>query len=98
MRAGVRSLDDVPARLLFDLFYCLVLDETRERVDRREELDAQLASSGAGITRPLPTRADRAQRAASWGKTPAHQRAMRNAINAGGSAANVAGKRRRARG
>lgn len=80
----------VPARLAFHLFYCLVLDETREAVDRRQELDSQLTSSGIGIAGRKPDRA-------TWGTTPAQQRAMRNAMNAGGAQANVAG-RRRARG
>lgn len=88
----------MPARLLFDLLYCLVLDETRERVDRRQELDAQLAQAvpavgGRGIA-PSLDRSDRDRRAASWGKTPAQQRAMRSAMNAGGTQANVAGRRR----
>lgn len=88
---GTLSLDDVPARLLFDLFYCLVLDETRERVDRRQELDSQLASAGAGVTGRKPDRA-------TWGKTPAQQRAMRNAMTAGGAQANVGRTRGRVAG
>lgn len=97
----MRSFDEVPARLLFDLFYCLVLDETKDRVERRQELDGQLAAvvpavGGEALT-PAADRSDRERRAARWGKTPAQQRAMRNAMNAGGAQANVAG-RRRARG
>jgi hypothetical protein len=59
------------------------LQETQETLDRRQELDAQLS------TYLMPTevgnRSDRDRLAETWGKLPAHQRAMRQAIAAGGS-------------
>jgi hypothetical protein len=67
---------------VFDLLYCLLLDETQDNVDRREELDAHLASYVSPIE--VGTRDDRDRLAATWGRTPAQQRAMRRAIAAGG--------------
>jgi len=64
------------------LVYCLVLDETKERVERREELDEVL---GSAVTGGRPDRS-------SWGLRPEHQRRMRSAIDAGGAAAR-AGRR-----
>lgn len=62
------DLTALPATVLFDLVYCLVLEDDKEARERREKLDDTLASQSAG-------RPDRA----TWGKLPAHQRAMRNA-------------------
>jgi hypothetical protein len=60
-----------------------LLEETQERFDRRQELDEKLASY------VMPTevgdRSDRDRLAATWGKLPAQQRAMRRAIAAGGA-------------
>jgi hypothetical protein len=82
-RAQVADLESAPATLVFDLIYCLLLDETKERNERREEFDAQLASYVQPIE--VGDRSHRDQLAATWGKLPAHQRAMRRAIDAGGS-------------
>jgi hypothetical protein len=81
-RAQIGDLDAAPATLVFDLLYCLLLDETQDNVDRREELDAHLASYVSPIE--VGTRDDRDRLAATWGRTPAQQRAMRRAIAAGG--------------
>jgi hypothetical protein len=55
-----------------------VLEETDKRVERREDVDAQLASFGSG-SGGKPDRA-------TWGRLPEHQRAMRAAIEAGENA------------
>ena len=91
LTAGARSFLELPATLVLDLIYCLVLDETEDNVDRREQLDEQLASFRLASRAGPADRSDRAERAATWGKLPAHQRAMRRAIEAGGRSANVGG-------
>jgi hypothetical protein len=58
------------------------LEETEEGVDRRSELDAQLAAYVLPIE--VGERSDRDRLAETWGRTPAQQRAMRRAIEAGG--------------
>ncbi len=68
---------------MLDLIYCLVLEETQEVVERREQLDEQLASFSFPIAAGTD-RTDRNRLAATWGKLPAHQRAMRRAVEAGG--------------
>jgi hypothetical protein len=73
----------LPATLAFDLIYCLVLEETQETADRRTELDAQLASYVTQID--VGDRSDRDRLAATWGKLPAQQRAMRRAVEVGGT-------------
>jgi hypothetical protein len=65
----------VPATLLFDLIYCLMLEETEKRVERRTEVDDLLASYGSS-SGGKPDRA-------TWGKLAHHQRAMQGAIEAG---------------
>jgi hypothetical protein len=72
----------LPATLAFDLIYCLLLEESQDTLDRRTELDAQLASFVTQIE--VGDRSDRDRLAATWGKLPAQQRAMRQAITAGG--------------
>lgn len=59
----------LPASLLFDLIYCLVIEDSKEDADRRRELEARLES----LSRPARE---------TWGKTPAQQAAMRAAMNA----------------
>jgi hypothetical protein len=81
-RAHIVDLDAAPATLVFDLLYCLLLDETQDNADRREELDTQLASFVLPVQ--VGDRDGREQLAATWGRTPAQQRAMRRAIAAGG--------------
>lgn len=48
--------------------YSLVLTDTKEAKEHREKIDATLDSKSVGT----PNRE-------TWGKLPAHQRAMRNA-------------------
>lgn len=67
--------------------YSYLLEETEETSDRRGELDEQLASFRLPTRAGLADRSDRAARAATWGKTPAQQRAMRRATEAGSDAA-----------
>jgi hypothetical protein len=59
-----------------------MLDETKEGVERRQDFDAQIASYVMPID--AGDRSQRDQLAATWGRLPAHQRAMRRAIDAGG--------------
>jgi hypothetical protein len=73
----------LPATLAFDLVYCLLLEESQDTLDRRTELDAQLASYVTPIE--VGDRSHRDQLAATWGQLPAQQRAMRQAISAGES-------------
>ena len=68
VKLGCLHLPDLPATALWDLIYCLVLEDTKEARDHREKIDALLDSQSVG-------RPDRA----TWGKLPAHQRAMKNA-------------------
>jgi hypothetical protein len=75
----------LPATLAFDLIYCLLLEESQDTLDRRNELDTQLASYVTPIE--VGERSDRDRLAATWGKSPAQQRAMRRAIAAGESGA-----------
>lgn len=82
LRAGGALIEELPATLAFELIYCLLLEETQEGVDRRSELDAQLASYVLPID--VGDRSDRDRLAETWGKLPAQQRAMRAAIEAGG--------------
>lgn len=72
---GITDWLSAPATLLFDLIYCLLLEETDRRVERREDVDEQLASFGSS-SGGKPDRA-------TWGRLPQHQRAMRSAIEAG---------------
>jgi hypothetical protein len=65
------------------------LEESKEGIDRRHELDAQLASYVMPIQ--AGDRSHRDQLAATWGKLPAHQRGMRAAIEAGGSDSHAKG-------
>jgi hypothetical protein len=82
LRAGGAVFEALPATLAFDLIYCLLLEESQDTLDRRTELDAQLASFVSPIE--VGDRSDRDRLAATWGKLPAQQRAMRQAITAGG--------------
>jgi hypothetical protein len=66
------------------------LEETQDTLDRRTELDTQLASYVTQIE--VGDRSDRDRLAATWGKLPAHQRAMRRAITAGGNESRADGK------
>lgn len=65
------DLDRVPASLLLDLSYALVAEDTKEAKEHRQKLDDLLDSRSVGT----PDRA-------TWGKLPAHQRAMRAASTA----------------
>jgi hypothetical protein len=89
LTAGARSFLELPATLAFDLLYCLLLEESEENVDRRGQLDEQLASFTFPTVAGPADRSDRARRAATWGRTPAQQRAMRRAAEAGGRASKV---------
>jgi hypothetical protein len=90
LRAGGAVFEELPATLAFDLIYCLLLEESQDTLDRRTELDAQLASFVTAIE--VGDRSDRDRLAATWGKLPAHQRAMRAAQVAGGSESRADGK------
>jgi hypothetical protein len=68
-----------------------VLDDTQEAVERREQLNDQLAEFHMPTTMGAGDRADRDARAATWGLLPGHQRGMRRAVEAGGSTARVGG-------
>jgi predicted outer membrane lipoprotein len=85
LRAGILDFDRLPAETAFALIYALVLEESEDTRDRREELDAQLASYVTPIE--VGERSDRDRLAATWGRSPAQQRAMRRAITAGESGA-----------
>lgn len=63
---GGQDLLGLPASLAFDVLYCLALEEDKEKVERRQDLDAKLDSVGAGA----PDRE-------TWGKLPSHQRQMK---------------------
>jgi hypothetical protein len=89
--AGGRSFLELPATLVLDLLYCLLLEEDEDNVDRRGQLDEQLASFAFPTVAGRADRSDRAERAATWGKTAAQQRAMRRAIEAGGPQARAGG-------
>ena len=91
LTAGARSFLELPATLALDLLYCLLLEETEETVERRGQLDEQLASFAFPTTAGPADRSDRERRAATWGQTPAQQRAMRRAIDAGGPASRAGG-------
>jgi hypothetical protein len=58
--------------------YCLMLEETQRKADRRTEVDALLDSYTSSNAGGAPDRA-------TWGKLPHHQRAMRAATEAGGN-------------
>jgi hypothetical protein len=73
----------LPATLVFHLIYCLLLNEDEDTVDRRRELDEQLASFRMPTAAGPADRSDRDERARTWGRTPAQQRAMRRAQEAG---------------
>jgi hypothetical protein len=81
----------LPATLAFDLLYCLLLEEDEDNVERRGQLDEQLASFRFPAAAGPSDRSDRAARAATWGKLPAQQRAMRRAQEAGGPASRAGG-------
>ena len=91
LTAGASSFTELPATLTFHLIYCLLLDEDEDTVERRGQLDELLASYRLPERLGRADRSDRDARAATWGKTPAQQRAMRRAIEAGGQAAKVKG-------
>lgn len=91
LTAGARSFLELPATLVLDLLYCLLLEESEENVDRRGQLDEQLASFRLPTVAGPADRSDRDARAAAWGRTPAQQRAMRRAIEAGGTQAKAGG-------
>jgi hypothetical protein len=91
LTAGVRTFLELPATLVLDLLYCLLLDETDEVAKRREQLDEQLASFRLPTVAGPADRSDREERARSWGRTPAQQRAMRRAVEAGGPQARAGG-------
>jgi hypothetical protein len=73
------------------LIYCLLLDETQEVIDGRTKLDEQLAAFHLPERPGRADRSDRDARAATWGKLPAHQRAMRRAVDAAGQAGQAKG-------
>jgi hypothetical protein len=58
-----------PATVLFDVLYCLALEDSKEHADRRAELDGRLAST------EKPHRE-------TWGRLPHQQEAMRRAEEA----------------
>lgn len=72
LKAGLLDLDRLPATLLLDLIYCLVLEDSKEEQEKRDKLDATLDARSYG---GRPNRE-------TWGKLPAHQRAMRAAMTA----------------
>jgi hypothetical protein len=71
---GVRDLTGLPATLLMDLVYCMVLEDTKEAKEAREKLDGILDS------RSEDGKPDRA----TWGRLPHQQRRMRAAEEAAG--------------
>jgi hypothetical protein len=91
LTAGARSFLELPATLVLDLLYCLLLEETEENVERRQQLDEQLASFRLPTAAGPADRSDRDERARSWGRTAAQQRGMRRAIEAGGPSARAGG-------
>lgn len=75
---GGRDLRTLPPTLMLDVVYSLALEETKEGVEHRSNLDNQLAALAAGRARD--GRPDRA----TWGRLPHQQAAMRAAQAAGG--------------
>ena len=70
---GVPDLSALPATALWDVIYCLVLEDSKEAKEQREKLDGILDRDSGG-------KPDRA----TWGKLPHQQRAMRAADAAAG--------------
>lgn len=75
---GGRDLLELPATLLFDVIYSLVLEDTRENAQHRNTLDAHLAS--VVVRTDATGKPDRA----TWGRLPHQQEAMRAAQSAAG--------------
>lgn len=71
---GARDLTGLPATLLMDLVYCMVLEDTKEAKEAREKLDGILTSH---------TEDGKPDRA-TWGRLPHQQKRMRAAEEAAG--------------
>lgn len=67
------DLTELPATRMLDVIYSLALEDTKEAADHRAALDAALDNAANSSGRP-----DRA----TWGRTPAQQRAMKSAAYA----------------
>lgn len=67
------DLADLPAPVLFDSIYVLVLEDTKEAKEQREKLDGLLDRQAVGT----PDRD-------TWGRLPHQQRAMKAASTAAG--------------
>lgn len=63
MRMAGRDLLTLPPVMMLDVIYCIALEDSKDGIDRRADLDAKLEASAT------PDRA-------TWGRTPAQQRAM----------------------
>lgn len=75
---GGRDLLELPATLMLDVIYSLVLEETKDNRENRARLDAHLLSLVMGRT--PDGKPDRA----TWGRLPHQQAAMRAAQGAAG--------------
>lgn len=71
---GGADLLALPATLMIDVVYCLLLEERKERAEHRAELDRKLDSMEKG----LGGKPDRD----TWGKLPHQQAAMRAGMTA----------------
>jgi hypothetical protein len=71
---GAHRVEDLPATVLLDAVYCLVLEDTKEAKEAREKLDGILD------THSEDGKPDRA----TWGRLPHQQRRMRAAEEAAG--------------
>jgi len=74
---GGRDLLDLPAPLMLDVIYSLVLEQTKEHAEAVRRLDAHLDAAGARTVTGKPDRA-------TWGRLPHQQAAMKAAQGAAG--------------
>lgn len=74
---GGRDLLTLPATLMLDVIYSLVLEETKETHEARRRLDDHLTTVAARNVVGKPDRA-------TWGKLPHQQAAMRAGMTAAG--------------
>lgn len=74
---GGRDLLTLPATLMLDVIYSLVLEQTEELTDARKRLNDHLSTVAARTVTGAPDRS-------TWGRLPHQQAAMRAAQDAAG--------------
>jgi hypothetical protein len=72
---GAHRVEELPATVLLDVVYCLVLEDDKDKQGHRERLDGILDSRSGADGKP-----DRA----TWGRLPHQQRRMKAASDAAG--------------